>query len=191
MSGIELSPHMLNRLRAKADQTDIPVTVGDMTTTKSPGSFSLVYLVFNGISNLLSQDEQLRCFQNAASHLSPGGRFVIELWIPQLPSAPPAAQAIVGQSRRNYLLVDTYDVVAQHVVSHHFTFDERREARLFRSPHRYVWPSELDLMARLAGFVLESRHEDWRGAPLTAESRSHVSVYRLTDDAAARAAFRA
>ncbi len=179
VSGIELSQHMVDQLRTKADAAAIPVVVGDMAEAEVPGDFALVYLVFNGISNLLTQAEQVRCFRNAARHLRPGGRFVIELWVPELPQVPPAAQAMVGQSRPGYLLMDTCDVVAQHVVSHHFEFGDGKDARLFRSPHRYVWPSELDLMGQLAGFDLESRHANWQGAPFTAASRPHVSVYRL------------
>jgi hypothetical protein len=138
-----------------------------------------VYLVYNTISNLLTQAEQVACFRNAARHLTPGGRFVIELWVPELRKLPPGQQAVVFQSEPGYIGLDTYDVLSQHVVSHHFTFDEGRQARLFRSWHRYIWPAELDLMAELAGFVLESRHADWDGTEFTAESRSHVSVYRI------------
>jgi SAM-dependent methyltransferase len=178
VSGIEIAPAMLARLRAKADAAAIPVTLGDMTTAAVPGEHALVYLVFNGISNLPTQEEQVECFRNAARHLRPGGRFVIELWVPTLPN-PADPQAVVAASSDGYLLVDTVDVLAQLVVSHHFRFDEGGTARLFRSPHRYVWPGELDLMGRLAGFELESRHGDWQGAPFTAGSRWHVSVYRL------------
>lgn len=179
VSGIELSRHMVDRLRTRADAATIPVVLGDMAEAESPGDFALVFLVFNGLSNLLTQAEQVRCFRNAARHLRAGGRFAIELWVPELPQPPPAAQAVVGQSRPGYLMVDAFDVVAQHVVSHHVAFGGGKDARLFRSPHRYVWPSELDLMGQLAGFDLESRHADWRGAPFTAAARSHVSVYRL------------
>jgi hypothetical protein len=126
----------------------------------------------------LTQREQVACFRNAARHLRAGGRFVIELWVPTIPN-PAEPQAVVGAASDGYLLVDTVDPVAQHVVSHHFRFDEGGTARVFRSPHRYVWPGELDLMGELAGFALESRHGDWQGAPFTAQSRSHVSVYRL------------
>ena len=179
VSGIELSPHMVDRLRTKADAATIPVVLGDMAEAVCPGDYALVILVFNGISNLLTQAEQVRCFRNAARHLKPGGRFVIELWVPELPPPPPGPPAMVGRSRPGYLLVDTHDVVAQQVVSHHFEFGGGKDARLFRSPHRYVWPSELDLMGALAGFELESRHADWTGTPFTATARSHVSVYRL------------
>jgi SAM-dependent methyltransferase len=179
VAGIELSPPMVAQMRKKADEATIPVVLGDMATATAPGSFTLVYLVFNGISNLLTQAEQIACFRNAARHLTPGGRFVIELGVPELQKMPPGQQAIVCQADGNYILVDTYDVLAQHLVSHHFHFGEGREARLFRSPHRYIWPAELDLMAQLGGFELESRHADWGRSEFTAESRSHVSVYRI------------
>jgi len=179
VTGIELSRPMIDQLRTKVDETTIPVVVGDMATVTAPGRYALVYLVFNTISNLLTQAEQVACFRNAARHLTPGGRFVIELWVPELRKLPPGQQATVWLTEPGYLGLDTYDVLRQHVVSHHFRFDESTRAELFRSPHRYIWPAELDLMAQLAGFELESRHADWAGADFTAESRSHVSVYRL------------
>ncbi|MEV7142092.1 class I SAM-dependent DNA methyltransferase [Streptomyces tauricus] len=179
VTGIELSPPMVEQLRAKADEATIPVVVGDMATTAAPGEYSLVYLVYNTISNLLTQAEQVECFRNAARHLIPGGRFVIELWVPELRKLPPGQDATVWQSAPDYIGLDTYDVLRQHVVSHHFRFDGTERARLFRSPHRYIWPAELDLMAQLAGLELESRHADWDGTAFTADSRSHVSVYRL------------
>jgi SAM-dependent methyltransferase len=180
VTGIELSRPMVARLREKADETAIPVVLGDMATTRAPGEYALVYLVYNTIGNLLTQAEQVQCFRNAAAHLSAGGRFVIELTVPQLRALPPGQDAAVFASEPGYLGVDTYDVLCQHLVSHHFTFADGREARVDRSPHRYIWPAELDLMGELAGFELESRHADWAGAELTADSTSHVSVYRLT-----------
>lgn len=179
VTGIELSLPMVEQLRTKADEATIPVVIGDMATTVAPGKYSLVYLVYNTISNLLTQSEQVECFRNAARHLTPGGRFVIELWVPELRKLPPGQTATVWQSDLGYIGLDTYDVLRQHVVSHHFRFDETRQAQLFRSPHRYIWPAELDLMAQLAGFELEIRHADWGSAAFTAESRSHVSVYRI------------
>ncbi|CAN5471885.1 class I SAM-dependent methyltransferase [soil metagenome] len=181
VTGIELSLPMVEQLRSKVDEATIPVVVGDMATATAPGEFSLAYLVFNTISNLLTQAEQVACFRNAARHLSPGGAFVIELWVPELRTLSPGQGATVGHVEPGYILLDTYDVLDQQVVSHHFRFDETRDARLYRSPHRYIWPAELDLMAQLAGFELESRHADWLGAAFTAESGSHVSVYRLPD----------
>ncbi|WP_233712559.1 class I SAM-dependent DNA methyltransferase [Kribbella turkmenica] len=180
VSGIELSTAMIEQLRTKVGEDTIPVVVGDMATTRVPGEFSLVYLVFNTISNLLTQAEQVECFRNAARHLSPGGHFVIELWVPELRRLPPGLPATVGVADPGYILLDTYDVLNQHVVSHHFHFSEGTQAELFRTPHRYIWPAELDLMAQLAGFTLESRHADWRSTPFTADSPSHVSTYRLT-----------
>src|SRR6201996_5005043 len=179
VTGIELSEPMIRQLRTKADENALPVIRGDMATTRVPGEFSLVYLVYNTIGNLLSQAEQVECFRNAARPLSPGGRFVIELGLPELRVMPPGQSAVVFASSPGYIGLDTYDVVQQHLISHHFYFDETRQARLVRSPHRYIWPGELDLMGQLAGFELESRHADWVGGEFTAESASHVSVYRL------------
>ncbi|MEU4242268.1 class I SAM-dependent methyltransferase [Actinoplanes sp. NPDC026619] len=175
--GIEMSRPMIERLHAK--DPEFRVEVGDMAGTRVPGEFALVYLVYNTISNLLTQAEQVECFRNAARHLTPGGRFVIELWVPELRALPPGRGATVGIVEPGYILLDTYDVLNQHVVSHHFRFDDGRQATLGRSPHRYIWPAELDLMAQLAGFELESRHADWVGTPFTADSPSHVSTYRL------------
>jgi SAM-dependent methyltransferase len=179
VSGIELSRPMIDVLREKADAATLPVVRGDMATTRVPGGFTLVYLVFNTISNLLTQQEQVACFRNAATHLVPGGRFVIELWVPQLRRLPPGAPAAVFASEPGYIGLDTYEVVEQQVVSHHFRFGGGREATHAVSPHRYIWPAELDLMARLAGLELEARYADWHRSPFTAESPSHVSVYRL------------
>jgi hypothetical protein len=138
-----------------------------------------VYLVFNTISNLLSQQEQVACFRNAAHHLIPGGRFVVELEVRELRTLAPGKTAVAFGSQPGYIGLDTYDVLNQRLVSHHFRFDDSGQAELFRSPHRYIWPAELDLMAQLAGFALESRHADWAGAQFAAESPSHVSVYRF------------
>ena len=179
VTGIELSGPMIDRLRTKADEEKIPVVVGDMATARAPGKYTLVYLVFNTISNLLTQAEQVACFRNAARHLTPGGRFVIELSVPKLRKLPPGQQATVWHSEPDYIGLDTYDVLHQHLVSHHFHFGAGKQAQLFRSPHRYIWPAELDLMSQFAGFELESRHADWLGTEFTAEAGSHVSVYRL------------
>jgi SAM-dependent methyltransferase len=181
VTGIELSRPMVDQLRAKVDEATIPVVLGDMATTRAPGEYALVYLVYNTISNLRTQAEQVACFRNAARHLVPGGRFVIELWVPELRKLPPGQSAVVWETAPGYIGLDTYDVLHQQVVSHHFTFDGAGPARLSLSPHRYIWPAELDLMGQLAGFALESRHGDWSGGEFTADSRSHVSVYHLYD----------
>lgn len=185
VSGIELSHAMIARLREKVGEERIPVVQGDMAEASIGADYTLAFLVFNTIANLLTQEEQVRCFHNAARHLAPGGRFVVELWVPQLRSLPPGHGGTVEVSRPGYLLVDTYDVLRQHVISHHVQFgpelSDGREAQIGRTPHRYIWPAELDLMARIAGFELESRWADWDRSEFTAESRSHVSVYRLPD----------
>ncbi|MFE4690471.1 class I SAM-dependent methyltransferase [Streptomyces sp. NPDC056749] len=182
VTGIELSRPMVEQLRTKADEEAIPVVLGDMATATAPGAgrFRLVCLVFNAISVLQTQPEQVECFRNAARHLAPGGRFVIELWVPEVHKLPPDRKAVVFRFGTGHISLDTYDVLTQQVVSHHFDFEEgERTAELFQSPHRYIWPSELDLMGQLAGFELESRHADWQGGRFTADSASHVSVYRL------------
>ena len=183
VAGIELCQPMIDQLRTKADAAMIPVVAGDMTTARVEGTFRLVFLVFNGISNVLTQERQIAVFENAARHLEPGGRFVIELWVPDLRSLPPGRPGSVFTAQPDYLAADVFDPVAQHVVSHHVHFDagamSSTAARIFRSPHRYIWPSELDLMARIAGFTLESRHGGWSDEPFTEASTDHVSVYRL------------
>ena len=179
--GIEQSAAMAAQLRTKVDEATIPIVLGDMAKATAPGRYALVYLVYNTIGNLLTQAEQVACFRNAARHLIPGGRFVIELGVPGVRALPPGRQAVVWNCDPGYIGLDAYDVLNQRLVSHHFRFGEGREARLFRMPQRYIWPAELDLMGQLAGFALESRHADWVGSAFTAESRSHVSVYRLPD----------
>lgn len=178
VTGIEMSGPMIEQLRTKVAEADMPVLAGDMATTRAPGAYTLVYLVYNGISNLLTQNEQVECFRNAARHLTAGGRFVVELWVPELRKLPPGQRATVFTSEPGNIGLDTYDVLHQRVVSHHFTFSAGDRARLFRSPARYIWPSELDLMAQLAGFEPEARYADWSGTEFTAESRSHVSIYQ-------------
>jgi SAM-dependent methyltransferase len=176
LAGIELSEAMVEQLRAKPGGADLPVTLGDMATTTVGGTFGLVYLVFNTIVNLTSQDAQVDCFRNAAAHLDPGGCFVVEVNIPPLRRLPPGDRANVFVVEDGYWGIHVLDVAEQKLVAHHFTATERG-IRHRSLPFRYVWPSELDLMARLAGLRLRDRWGDWRGAPFTAESRSHVSVW--------------
>jgi SAM-dependent methyltransferase len=176
VTGVELSAAMVEQLRAKPGAADLPVTIGDMATTRVDGTFRLVYLVFNTIVNLTSQDAQVDCFANAAAHLEPGGCFVVEVGVPQLQRLPPGERANAFASGPEHWGIDEFDVVTQRQISHHFiaTEDGIRHRPI---PFRYVWPSELDLMARLAGLRLRDRWGDWSGAPFTAESRAHVSVW--------------
>lgn len=181
VAGIELCQPMIDQLRTKVSAETIPVVLGDMATARADGSFAMVFVVFNGISNVLTQDRQIEVFENAARHLEPNGCFVVELWVPGLRALPPGQPGSVFAAQPGYLGADVFDPVGQQVVSHHVLFNDSNDgsAQVFRSPHRYVWPAELDLMARLAGFDLESRHGGWSNEPFTAESTDHVSVYRL------------
>lgn len=178
VSGIELSPDMAAQLRAKPGGDAIPVTVGDMTTARIEGAFRLVYLLYNTIGNVETQDRQVACFENAARHLEPGGSFVVEMVVPDLRRLVPGHDAIVFAHAPGYVGYDRYDdLVAQHAVSHHFVADSSGVGEV-RTPWRYVWPSELDLMARLTGFELTDRWADWDRSPFTGDSPSHVSVWR-------------
>lgn len=181
VSGIELSPSMAQRLRAKDRDQRVHVTIGDMATTRVDGAFRLVYLVYNTIGNLVTQDQQVACFVNAAAHLEPGGSFVVEVGVPDLRLLPPGRDAVLFAHAPGHVGYDRYtDLVAQQAVSHHF-FADRSGPHELRTPFRYVWPSELDLMARLAGLTLRDRWADWDGAPFTGDSTAHVSVWTRQD----------
>ncbi len=179
VSGIELSQPMADQLRKK--RSDIPVVVGDMATTTVPGRFSLVFLVWNGIGNLRTQDEQVACFRNAARHLAPGGRFVIELWVPGIRRLPPGQVAAPFHVGRHHVGFDTYDLATQQGTSHHYRRHPDGTVSYGAGNFRYIWPAECDLMARLAGMDLERRAADWNGSPFTGDSESHVSVWRKPD----------
>ena len=176
--GIDLSPSMTSRLRAKVSETDLPVTVGDMATTTVPGEFTLVFLVFNSISNLRTQQGQVACFRNAAQHLIPGGRFVIELFVPPLRRFPPGQVGVPFEVSEAHTGIDTFDLVTQGCNSHHYTRGSDGTMRYGVGHFRYIWPAECDLMAQLAGMELESRVEDWDGKPFASESEKHISVWR-------------
>jgi SAM-dependent methyltransferase len=174
--GIDLSRAMVARLRAKPGGEAIPVTVGDIATTRVDGTFSLVYLVFNTIMNLTTQDAQVACFRSAAAHLEPGGCFVVEVGVPELRRLPPGQSAVPFQVSSTRWAFDLYDTATQAMSSNYVTVtDGRGEYRSI--PFRYVWPSELDLMARMAGMRLRDRWEDWTRTPFTGDSRQHVSVW--------------
>jgi SAM-dependent methyltransferase len=176
VTGIDLSEAMVARLRAKPGGADIPVTIGDFATTRVDGTFRLVFLVFNTIMNLTSQDAQVACFQNAAAHLEPGGCFVIEVAIPDLQRLPLGERFRPFEVSAEHLGFDEYDVATQGQISHHYTrVDGGYE--LNSVPFRYVWPAELDLMARLAGLTLRERWSSWTRDPFTSTSESHVSVW--------------
>jgi SAM-dependent methyltransferase len=174
--GIDLSQAMVAKLREKPGGAEISVAIGDFATTRVDGAFSLAYLVFNTINNLTTQEEQVACFRNVAAHLEPGGRFVIEVGVPELRRLPPDETMHVFDASEGHWGIDEYDVVNQGLVSHHFSLVDGAIERV-SMPFRYVWPSELDLMAELAGMRLRERWSGWKREPFAGESRKHVSVW--------------
>jgi SAM-dependent methyltransferase len=180
VTGIDNSEAMVARLRAKPGGEDLEVAIGDFATTRVDGEFSLVYLVFNTIFNLVTQDAQVACFENAAAHLRSGGRFVIETNVPELQGLPLGQTVIPFRAEPGGVSFDVYDVVTQRFSSQHYYFtDDGIEA--YPVELRYAWPAELDLMARIAGLTLENRWAGWQREPFTNLSRSHVSVYLKPD----------
>lgn len=178
VTGIELSQPMADQLRRKVPASELPVVVGDMATTTVAGRFSLVYVVWNSLGNLRSQQEQVQCFRNAAAHLLPGGRFVVELWVPGIRRLPPGQTAVPFSVTDRHVGFDTFDLATQRGISHHYRRLADGTFRYSRGNFRYVWPAECDLMAQLAGLTLERRMADWTGTPFTGDSEGHVSVWR-------------
>jgi SAM-dependent methyltransferase len=174
--GIDLSDAMVARLRAKPGAEQIGVTIGDFAATTVDGRFSVAYLVFNTIMNLTTQDGQVACFQNVAAHLEPGGCFVIEVMVPALQRLPPGETVRPFDLTPTHLGFDEYDVASQGLSSHHYSVIDGN-LDVGSTPFRYVWPAELDLMARLAGMTLRERWGGWRREPFTSDSTSHVSVW--------------
>jgi SAM-dependent methyltransferase len=180
VTGIELSEPMIAQLRRKIDESMLPVVLGDMATTRARGEYALVYLVWNSISNVRTQHGQVACFRNAARHLSPGGRFVIELWIPPIRRLAPGQHAAPMHVDERHLVLDTYDLVTQQCISHHYRHESDGTIRYEQGHFRYIWPAECDLMAQLAGMELEQRVADWSGSEFTSDAGSHVSVWVKT-----------
>jgi len=177
--GIDLSEAMVARLRAKAGAEQIGVTIGDFATATVDGRFTVAYLVFNTIMNLTTQDGQVACFQNVAAHLEPGGCFVIEVMVPALRRLPPGETVRAFTVSATRLGFDEYDVALQGLISHHYSVVDGN-LEVVSMPFRYVWPSELDLMARLAGMTLRERWSGWKREPFTGDSTTHVSVWEKT-----------
>lgn len=174
--GIDMSRAMVARLRAKPGGDDIGVTIGDFSSTRVDGTFSLAYLVYNTIMNLTSQEAQVACFRNAAAHLVPGGCFVIEVMVPELQRLPPGEVFRVFRAGETSWGIDEYDVADQGLISHHIEFVDGG-VETVSMPFRYAWPAEYDLMARLAGMTLRERWGGWKRDPFTSESDAHVSVW--------------
>ena len=177
--GIDLSEAMVAKLREKAGAEQIGITIGDFATTRVDRTFSVAYLVFNTIGNLTTQDEQVACFENVAAHLERGGAFVIEVGVPGLRVLPPGQKFEVFDFDDSHVGIDEYDVEHQGLISHHFVL-VGANWELRSMPFRYVWPEELDLMARIAGMTLRERWSDWHREPFTSESTKHVSVWEKT-----------
>jgi len=181
VSGIDLSEAMLARLRAKPGGAELAVTTGDFSTALAgvglEGEFDLVYLVFNTIGNVASQDGQVATFANAARHLRPGGVFVVEVHVPGVLTAQHDHRYEVFSHTDEHHGIDEYDVVTQLMWSHHYSREDDGRFRRHSVPFRYAWPAELDLMARLAGMRLRERWAWWDRTPFTAASPSHVSVW--------------
>jgi SAM-dependent methyltransferase len=174
--GIDLSEAMVAKLQVKPDAEEIGVTIGDFATTRVEGTFAVAYLVANTIMNLTTQEEQVACFRNVADHLEPGGTFVVEVLVPRLQRLPPGETFQPFHVGTHHLGFDEYDVATQGLVSHHYWI-ENGQVEVLSPPFRYVWPSELDLMAQLAGMALRERSEDWRRSPFTSDSDKHVSIW--------------
>jgi SAM-dependent methyltransferase len=177
--GIDLSRAMVAKLRAKPGGEDLGVTIGDFATTTVDRSFSLAYVVFNTIGNLTTQEAQVACFRNVAAHLQPGGCFVIEVGVPELQRLPPGETVRAFYVSDTYWGFDEYDVAAQGLTSHHLSIGDGKVDHS-SIPFRYVWPSELDLMAQLAGMRWRERWGGWKREPFTSESDKHVSVWEKT-----------
>lgn len=177
VSGIELSSDMVVKLREKPECESIATMIGDMATTRVAGTFGLVYLVFNTIANLITQAEQVACFENAAAHLEPGGHFVIEVWVPRLQQMVPGQRLQTFAATPDHLGVDEIDIATQTGVSRHYYLQGTRTTQ-FHMPYRYVWAAELDLMARIAGMELAERWGGWNREPFTSDSEQHISVWK-------------
>jgi hypothetical protein len=174
--GIELSPAMVARLREQPGAEAVGITVGDFATTRVGGPFRLAYLVRNTITNLTTQDEQVECFRTVAAHLEPGGSFVIENYIPQLQRIAPGETTRMITATPTHVGIEEYDLAAQIAVSRHYwVIDGQLE--ILSSPHRYLWPGELDLMAKVAGMTLRERWSTWAREPFTSDSTMHISVW--------------
>ena len=175
--GIELSPHMASQLARKPGAEAVNVTLGDMCTAKADGTFQLVYLIYNTIMNVTTQDEQVEVFENAAAHLDPGGTFVVEVLVPQLQRVPRGQRGHIFAMEKTHVAIETFDSVIDQIAwSHHWI--QAGDRLLYESaPYRYVWPAELDLMARIAGLRLRDRWSSWDRTPYADGSVDHIAVY--------------
>jgi SAM-dependent methyltransferase len=182
VTGIDLSPHMVAKLHERPGGEDIAVTIGNIANATVDGAFSLVYAIWNTFINLMTQEEQVDCFRNAARHLAPGGYFVTETMspLPDLRRLPPGEKVRSFSIETGAFGFDEFDLIGQHITSHHY-WTENGRLESWSSPCRYVWPSELELMARIAGLTLQERWANWTRDPLTVESSAVISVWSKPD----------
>ena len=179
VDGIDFSPAMVARLRAKPGGDRITVTMGNFADVAVPGTYRLIYLVFNTLFNLLTQDEQVRCFENVAAHLTDDGSFVVEAFVPTFLTRLRSDQYVDAEAIRVnevWLDVGRHDPVTQLLEESHVVLSSEG-VRVHPIVTRYAWPSELDLMARIAGLRLKERWAGWNREPFTSASSAHVSVY--------------
>lgn len=182
VDGIDGSPDMVEQLRRKPGGAQLRVELGDFATTTMGRRYTVVVLAFNTINALPSQDAQVDAFRNAASHLDPGGAFVVENWVPDVGAFRRGRALRVQEVADHRVLIDVAELhpAEQRMTTTRLAFTAAG-VRLLPANHRYVWPAEVDLMARLAGMRLEARWEDWDRRPFTDASTAYVAVYR-TDD---------
>jgi SAM-dependent methyltransferase len=176
LQGIDFSPAMVAKLRAKPGGEAIPVTMGNFADVGVEGEFSLIFVVYNTLFALQSQDEQVRCFQNAAAHLTPDGVFVVEVFVPQSANFSAGLKLTGVTDERIRLKASEHDPVGQRLKSQHIVI-RNQEIRLFPVEVRYAWPAEMDLMARIAGLRLRHRWSDWDRGEIGPNSERHISVY--------------
>jgi SAM-dependent methyltransferase len=178
VQGIDASEAMVGKLRAKPGGESIPVTIGDFADVAVEGRFSLIFVVFNTLFALLDQEAQVRCFRNVAGHLAEGGAFVVEAFVPDVARFDRGQRTDAVRVATDHVYLDAarLDLIAQRIDSQQIMIEGGR-VRLFPVKLRFAWPSELDLMARLAGLRLRERWASWDRQPFTASSGKHVSVY--------------
>ena len=181
--GIDASQAMVDRLRAKPGGDAIPVSIGDFAEFQVDSRFELIFVVCNTLFGLATQDAQVQCFQRVAEHLAAGGTFLIEAFVPDPARFVGGRNLSVSGIEPDLVTLDVarHDAANQRVYSQHLLLTEAG-TRLYPVQLRYAWPSELDLMARLAGLRLRDRWSGWDGAPFTAASSSHISLYERAPD---------